>query len=396
MKLRSLLFLVSVLFAPIAAMASGSQFSLKGNIPDKQFDGLYIYMIKNDIVDYQKNRVLDSCLIKDGQFSFTRNVAEGESPYVVTLSLPPKNEHFTYGLPECYCIVEGGAITVNYTPLGEEITGGTVNAEYDSLVLKDNRQVKQQVDAVTKQRDQLEKGQGADLSLQSHFNQIIDSLYKTVRPDYIKFISRNIHNDAGAYFFFNYPSLNYPQETYAALSQEVNQDYVRSKKAVDEQRQQERSKFEQSIQATNTGRPYRDFEAPDIHGKLWKLSGLIKKGHVTLIDFWASWCVPCIQELPVLKKLYAAYHDKGFDIVSFSFDTRKASWLNAVSKHQMTWTQLSDLKGWKSQVAKDYGISAIPFLVVVDQNGKIAVKNMHGDKLASMIEGLMNDLNNGK
>ena len=120
-----------------------------------------------------------------------------------------------------------------------------------------------------------------------------------------------------------------------------------------------------------------------------KLSDYVHPGHVTMVDFWASWCVPCVQELSFLKSLYQTYHGQGLDIVSVSLDTKRSAWEAAVKKHQIPWPQISDLKGWHGTITKDYAISAIPFIIVIDQKGNIAVRNLHDYKLENAIKELL-------
>lgn len=122
-----------------------------------------------------------------------------------------------------------------------------------------------------------------------------------------------------------------------------------------------------------------DFTLPDRDGKLFKLSSL--KGKVVLVDFWASWCGPCRKENPNLVKAYAKYHDKGFEIVGVSLDDKKEAWLKAIEADKLSWLHVSDLKGWKSDLATEYGIRSIPTSFLVDENGKIIAKDLRGEEL---------------
>ncbi|WP_149243447.1 TlpA disulfide reductase family protein [Dyadobacter sp. 32] len=127
-----------------------------------------------------------------------------------------------------------------------------------------------------------------------------------------------------------------------------------------------------------------EIELPTPTGKMVSLSSL--KGNVVLIDFWASWCAPCIQEQPELKKLYAKYHRSGqtaanLEIYAVSLDSKKDAWERAIKKLGLPWTQVSDLKFWTSSVAKTYQLDGIPFNVVVDPKGYIIALNLHGKDL---------------
>ena len=111
------------------------------------------------------------------------------------------------------------------------------------------------------------------------------------------------------------------------------------------------------------------------------------KGKYVLIDFWASWCGPCRQENPNVVKAFQAYNAKGFTVLGVSLDQpgAKDKWMKAIHDDNLTWTQVSDLKYWDNQVAKQYGIQAIPQNFLVDPAGKIIAKNIRGEELSSKL-----------
>lgn len=133
-------------------------------------------------------------------------------------------------------------------------------------------------------------------------------------------------------------------------------------------------------------------QAPEItlskpDGSSFSLSSL--KGKVVLIDFWATWCAPCVGEQPELKTLYNTFSDQvkrqEFEILGVSLDKNKESWQKAIDRFGINWIQVSDLKFWKSPVAKAYNIEELPFNVIIDGEGKIMAKNLHGKELEEFI-----------
>ncbi|HEY0271811.1 MAG TPA: TlpA disulfide reductase family protein, partial [Chitinophaga sp.] len=98
------------------------------------------------------------------------------------------------------------------------------------------------------------------------------------------------------------------------------------------------------------------------------------------VDFWASWCAPCRAESPNLRAAYNKLKDRGFEILGVSLDmpTTQQAWLNAIHKDGLTWTQVSDLKGFDSQTAKDWGIVSIPANFLLDPQGKVLAVNIRG------------------
>lgn len=140
-----------------------------------------------------------------------------------------------------------------------------------------------------------------------------------------------------------------------------------------------------AIEKRHPGKQYSDLVMPDMTGKTVKLSDYVGKGKYVLIDFWASWCGPCRQEMPNVVEAYNKYKGKNFEIVGISFDENKASWTAAVKSLGMTWPQMSDLKGWHSVGASTYGINSIPANVLVDPKGKIIAIDLRGEALQNKL-----------
>lgn len=138
-------------------------------------------------------------------------------------------------------------------------------------------------------------------------------------------------------------------------------------------------------------RPFSKGQTPpeiamnDPDGKPLKLSSL--RGKVVLIDFWASWCGPCMAELPTVVANYKKYHDKGFEVFSVSLDSDKNAWVGAIKQKGLIWPyHVSDLMQWKSMVVPLYRIKSIPKTVLLDREGRIIDRDLRGEALSSKLD----------
>lgn len=110
------------------------------------------------------------------------------------------------------------------------------------------------------------------------------------------------------------------------------------------------------------------------------------EGKYVLVDFWASWCGPCLREMPNVVKLYKECKGKNFEIFGVSLDNKKDAWVKAIKANGMKWPQGSDLKGWGSEPARLCNVSAIPFTVLIDPEGEVIAIDLRGEQLHAKVK----------
>jgi peroxiredoxin len=147
--------------------------------------------------------------------------------------------------------------------------------------------------------------------------------------------------------------------------------------------------FNSTLSAQSTGlepgNKSPEIKLPTTKGDTVALSSL--KGKLVLIDFWGTWCAPCVKEQSELARLYNKYklasftNEKGFEIYGVALEAKKPNWENFIAKNKINWIQVSDLKFWRSPVAKTYNIQELPYNVLIDGKGVILAKNLHGADL---------------
>lgn len=144
-----------------------------------------------------------------------------------------------------------------------------------------------------------------------------------------------------------------------------------------------------TLEKVAPGHHFINFTLDNPAGKPVSLSSVVDNNKYTLVDFWASWCGPCRAENPNVVAAYKKFHKKGFTVFGVSLDKDHASWVKAIKKDGLVWTQVSDLKFWQSAAGKLYGVESIPHNVLINKKGIIIAQNLRGDALQKELKKLL-------
>ena len=353
--MRKIFYVLAVLcFCTACQQKAG--YTINGKV-DGIADGDTVYL--QDFMNRQLVK-LDSAIVKNGTFKFTGNQ---ESPVYRYITYIKGDKQYVADL-----FLENGKINVK---LGEETSvGGTVNNDVYQKFSNDFIAAQKEMNDFYKaiQEDTTlsdEQRQAKMNELEAKEEKAMDMIYNT--------IEQNITNAVGIHLLPSYASA-FSEEKQQALVEKVpaemvNDNIKRIKDHLD------------LVAKTAVGQKFADFEMKTPEGKNVKLSDFVSKNKYTLVDFWASWCGPCRQEMPNVVEAYKIYKPKGFEIVGVSLDRDEESWKKGIAELNITWPQMSDVKYWDCEAAKLYGVNAIPATVLIDQEGTIVERNLRGEAL---------------
>ena len=360
-KLLSMLLGLAVL----TACSGSDSYRIKGElygVPDGTVVSLGVIEMNNLVT-------LDSMALKNGKFSFKGDTYEPQVAFV------------TFDIDDmmngCQFFLENGRISVSYdAETGTQHIGGTVNNDAFQAFYDDTEILSDQADEL---EDKIRMTLATEGDASSFYTEMGD-----LQDRFKELVASSIDEHPDILFGYNQLIENY--SLFAADEIMPLIEKVAPYHEDDVTMMQLRSMIESQLSVV-LGRPYIDFDADLLdkkgnHSQKVSLSDYVSKNKIVMLDFWASWCTPCMNEVPNLKAAYKKFKSKGFEIVSVSVDEDVEAWKKAVKDKEMDWVQLwNGLEDLETSPAVKYVVSAIPCTFLIDSEGTIIGRDLRGNEL---------------
>lgn len=378
MKKKSKYMLILLIFLSLSTGYSQDQYELKGKI-DQQFNGQQIMLFTFDDDMILK---VDTSEIIGGYFHFKGDESLKDIGILSVGNYPDT-------VVSQIVILDTGNINVD---MDKSRVGGTYLNNLYQTYLDTTVIFRKELGELTEK----EENSNIVKSGTPRERKLIETGKYTVN-----FKKQNIDNVVGQYFFEKeagksiaenqaYPATESCPDSAFYIVYNAAGDNYKQKEWIQKYIERIEKKRQLSQQQERMlSQPYIDFDLTDSSGNSRKISDYVGKSRFTLLDFWASWCAPCIASFPELKGLYEKYNRDDFEIIGISLDTNEKAWKDVLRRVDTPWIQLiGGTRELETKIMEAYSFKAIPFAVLIDKEGNI-IDSGHALKITYRISQLI-------
>ncbi|CCG53735.1 Thiol:disulfide interchange lipoprotein precursor [Flavobacterium indicum GPTSA100-9 = DSM 17447] len=370
-----------VLFVTAVILVScNNKYKVEGTTKDVKNGTKAILLTSNEMGGPQP---LDTSIVTDGKFSFE---GKAELPEIAFVTFETENGG---SLP---FILENGTITLDYDNKNiqnSKISGTDNNDLYAKYNLENKdifakaKKINDENIAILSKKPETEEEKAKVKVVMEQFR----ALQEEMNVKSKNFIKANPNTFVSVLLTENlfFKGLLTDKETDKIISQ-LDDNLKKTKSALSIIKMLNLNKQTEKNQKQDSKKAL-EFSAKSPEGK--EISLKESMGKVTIIDFWASWCGPCRKENPNVVALYNELHSKGLNIIGVSLDEDASKWKEAIAKDKLTWTHVSNLKGWKDPIAQMYNVDQIPSTFILDEKGTIVAKDLRGEELKAKVKALL-------
>lgn len=355
--MKKLFTICIIALIALAQCATDHQYTITGTTNETTFNGNTVYLY-----DYHTRSRIDSTTIDNGTFSFAGNI-QGDS--IRRIEIGKKRINF---------IVESGNINID---IDANIVSGTPkNESKNNIDLKTDSVyniAQKRYDAIWAQED-------TDFNLQKvEASKVKEKLLVQLKELALPILAKNSNNALGAWVFWNWCT---EIDDFNKYEDALNYagDYIKNYGPIVRMS----AKFE-ALKNTAPGMAMKDFtvENGSLDGETVSLSYFVGRGKFILVDFWASWCGPCRQEVKNIKRLYDEVHGNDFDIVSVAVWDEAEKSKAAIKELEMNWNHIV---GASTEVTDTYGIDGIPHIILFAPDGTIMARDLRGNEMIGYVK----------
>lgn len=368
--MKKLLFAVLAIFALYSCGEKAPSYTIKGVVNISELEGAQVLLT---LTENRVTTTIDSATVNQGSFELKGAV---EQPKIYSIRINGAEKSAQTDL-----VLENAEIAVVMDENGNKVSGTPTNEAYQQYKDEISAYYKQ-MGNISEEYKNLKDAGSMTQAIEDSLSMVMEDLDAKTTEIGKTFATSNINNPAGQNILrsISYKlSVDEQKQIIAGANEATMQTDVL--KTVTQRIE--------ALENTAVGKPYTDLRYPNPEGTEIALSDYVGKNKVVLVDFWASWCPPCRADMPNVVAAYNKYKSKGFEIVGVSLDRTHDAWVKGIEELNITWPQMSEVKFWDTEAIKLYGVSSIPHMVLIDQEGTIIARGIHGDELDKMLGDLL-------